>query len=300
MKTNLNIIRLLLAACVIFSHSPELVEGSRAHIPLVNYFGGIGLGGLAVRGFFILSGALIVGSWMTRPELIPFLTKRILRIYPAFLACSVICLCIIAPLVSQFYWREFAPLSALKRILFLQEVSGIGSTFYATHCPDLNTPMWSIGFEFACYLMVAGLGTLGILRGRLSACALLGLMMIATAAIYDWHPVPTWQLKLAKFPELAAWFLFGANLYFNRGWIAGLARFVPAIPLDISYGLYLYGWPTQKLILWFWPTLAPLTLSLLALPIAATLGWLSYRLVEEPFLRLKRSTRQTILEKRFA
>lgn len=281
MKTNLNVLRLFLASCVIFSHSPELIEGTRNHIPLVAYFGGLGLGGLAARGFFILSGALIGASWMNQPELIPFLRKRVLRIYPAFIACSLVCLLVVAPLVSVNYWHEFAPLSALKRALCLQEVVGISSTFAGSHNPDLNTPMWSIGFEFACYLMVAGMGALGILRGRLTACALLGLMLIMSALCFEWHPVVPWQAKLSKLPELASWFLLGSNLYLNRFFIAGLGRFIPAVNVDISYGLYLYGWPIQKLILWYWPDVSSIMLSLSALLLAGVVGWLSFVLVEK-------------------
>ncbi len=56
---------------------------------------------------------------------------------------------------------------------------------------------------------------------------------------------------------------------------------------DVSYGMYLYGWPVNKLVLWWGPQqLAPA----LALTYALTLvmAWLSWVLIESPALRLKR------------
>jgi len=48
-------------------------------------FGTQPLGAMAVDGFFLLSGFLIVQSWATDPNLGRFLLKRVLRIYPAFI-----------------------------------------------------------------------------------------------------------------------------------------------------------------------------------------------------------------------
>lgn len=57
---------------------------------------------------------------------------------------------------------------------------------------------------------------------------------------------------------------------------------------DLSYGLYLYAWPVQQLLLHRWPALDPVPHILLtlcgAIPLAAT----SWRLVERPALDLKR------------
>ena len=58
---------------------------------------------------------------------------------------------------------------------------------------------------------------------------------------------------------------------------------------DISYGLYLYGWPTQKLLLWYFPFLSPWLLFLFSLVIGCIMGWISWHLVERPFLALAKS-----------
>ena len=58
--------------------------------------------------------------------------------------------------------------------------------------------------------------------------------------------------------------------------------------MDLSYGVYLYAFPVQQLlVLHFAPNLTPLRLFLAATVITCGLAALSWHLVEEPFLRLK-------------
>ena len=57
---------------------------------------------------------------------------------------------------------------------------------------------------------------------------------------------------------------------------------------DISYGVYLYGWPVQKLLLLTWPSLSPWTLFAWSLVGSAVAGWGSWCWIERPFLQLRR------------
>lgn len=56
---------------------------------------------------------------------------------------------------------------------------------------------------------------------------------------------------------------------------------------DVSYGVYLYGWPVQKLILWYFPATTPWMLFLQASLVSLLLGAASWYMVEKPFMRLK-------------
>ncbi|MDB5685422.1 MAG: acyltransferase 3, partial [Rhizorhabdus sp.] len=82
---NIGFLRLMLAGAVIVSHSPGTIDGNGSREPLRMLFDNISLGDVAVDGFFMLSGYLIVQSMMTTPRLIDYLAKRVLRIYPAFI-----------------------------------------------------------------------------------------------------------------------------------------------------------------------------------------------------------------------
>ena len=83
---NFDFLRLVLALTVIFSHS-YIVAGKTNKEPLFRLTGGqVGAGGLAVTGFFILSGFLITKSWLHAAGLWDYLRHRVLRIYPGYLA----------------------------------------------------------------------------------------------------------------------------------------------------------------------------------------------------------------------
>ena len=58
--------------------------------------------------------------------------------------------------------------------------------------------------------------------------------------------------------------------------------------VDLSYGLYLYAWPIQTLLVWYYRSINPWLMFVLALGMSAGLAWLSWRFVEEPALTLKR------------
>lgn len=67
---------------------------------------------------------------------------------------------------------------------------------------------------------------------------------------------------------------------------------------DLSYGLYLYGWPVQQLLAPYFSgphssgPLAPYLLTLTVLPPALACAWASWHFVEKPSLRLKPKPRR--------
>jgi peptidoglycan/LPS O-acetylase OafA/YrhL len=56
---------------------------------------------------------------------------------------------------------------------------------------------------------------------------------------------------------------------------------------DLSYGIYLYGWPIQKLLFWYFPDYSPWVLLPLTFAMSCLAGYLSWELVEAPFLNRK-------------
>jgi peptidoglycan/LPS O-acetylase OafA/YrhL len=79
-------LRILFATLVILSHAQEIPTGDRAAeflSRLTRRY--LTFGDLAVDGFFLLSGYLIVKSWQYDPEPINYLRKRVLRIVPGYL-----------------------------------------------------------------------------------------------------------------------------------------------------------------------------------------------------------------------
>jgi peptidoglycan/LPS O-acetylase OafA/YrhL len=56
---------------------------------------------------------------------------------------------------------------------------------------------------------------------------------------------------------------------------------------DVSYGVYLYGWPTQKLLHWNYPMMSPWVLFILSCCLSLFCGLISWHGIEKPFLKLK-------------
>jgi peptidoglycan/LPS O-acetylase OafA/YrhL len=87
--------------------------------------------------------------------------------------------------------------------------------------------------------------------------------------------------------ELALLFLGGYLLiYFAFSAIPLLSRFQTAP--DISYGIYLYGWPVQMLLIWYIGGITPIGVFFLAMAICFLLGLVSWYSIEKPFLKLKK------------
>ena len=164
---NIGALRLFLAYAVIVSHSPEMLDGNRSRELLVNMGSHVTLGGLAVDGFFILSGYLIAASFLSSRSLLTFLRSRILRIYPAFLVAFLVCLLLVGPAAGgDLHSIGFSgALSAIGRALLLEEPRLPGA-FHSLPIPSLDGSMWTIRYEFRCYLAVAMLGALGLLERR--------------------------------------------------------------------------------------------------------------------------------------
>lgn len=54
---------------------------------------------------------------------------------------------------------------------------------------------------------------------------------------------------------------------------------------DISYGVYLYAWPAEQLLLLYYPTMPLVPLGLTTFAIAVFCGWLSWHGIEKPVMQ---------------
>ena len=335
-NNNFNLLRFLLATLVILSHSFELVDGNGHREILRRIFGTVTFGELAVDGFFLLSGFLIVQSWSRTPNLLDFLQKRALRIYPGFIVASLVCAFAVGPLGSDphRYFAQFHLLRFLEGVLLLR-IPLVPPVFQGQPYPSINGSMWTIGYEFRCYLLVALLGLCGVVArkwwwlGLSGAFLLLSLRpeFVTRMSPHELRGLSQDPVTLIRFLSLfctgGSFYLFRERIRYHGGWalIAALLlvaclfgaktahfglvvggayvlfwfAFTPFTPLqrfqtwpDISYGVYLYGWPVQKLLLWYLPALSPWFLFGIACTLSCGCGWLSWHLVERPALRLKR------------
>ncbi len=343
-ENNYDFLRFALASAVVFAHAYDAVNRGAFDEPLLGFtLGQFEIGQLAVAGFFIISGLLVTGSWERSPNFYDFIKNRVLRIYPGFVVCWLICMFVVAPL-SGLTWEQYrsqinVPLWIVK-IALLRGFGGYFS-FPANAEHMLNTSLWTIPYEFGCYLMVAALASFRrIRRQTIVAAAALSYVVVALGAISDprtngYFPSAVQHAAsvVAKIPAapLVCYFLMGAAFYILMerivfSWKIALVALVSIVvamkapPLlafvlpasltyllffiayhpqinfrgfgrrgDLSYGIYLYGWPIEQLLARFFePWLNGNRLFLLAMLPVCGLAYASWKLVEQPFLRLKR------------
>jgi len=79
-------------------------------------------------------------------------------------------------------------------------------------------------------------------------------------------------------------FFYGAIFISTRKFVLRYLR----IPLDISYGVYLYGYFIQQLIHMIWPQHGPYWNIAMSLPIACLMGYASFVFIERPMMQLGR------------
>lgn len=168
-RTNsLNLIRLVLAFMVLFAHGFYL-----AGLGTGPGFRGENLGGWAVFGFFTVSGYLITASRFANP-FGTYLLHRVARIFPAFLICLVVTAGIFAPVA---WWTEHRGLSGflstgtspieyvLSNALLKVNAMDVAGTPGPVPYPGAwNGSLWTLWFEFVCYLIVGVLVCLPVVR----------------------------------------------------------------------------------------------------------------------------------------
>ena len=186
----------------------------------------------------------------------------------------------------------------------------------------VDGPLWSLPCEMVMYLLVLALGVLRLLR----LAALLPLLALGLACLWFDTAQSAWFIGsvgwLTGFfvAGMILYKLRGAGIFNRWGMLLALAGLLASLPLhlfillfplfggylvialalapglpvipatrfgDLSYGLYIYGWPVQQTLLHLSGGLAWWQLFPLALALAGALAWLSWHLVEQPALRLK-------------
>ncbi|MFF2297419.1 acyltransferase family protein [Arthrobacter sp. NPDC058127] len=228
-------IRLGLAALVLFAHSFYLAgAGVGPHIR------GENLGGWAVAGFFALSGFLITGSRLTN-GLGEYLVHRVARIYPAFLVCLLVTIAVFAPLgylhqngsLEKYWSTETTPLRFVFSNLFLQ-MRQYDVSFTPASVPfagSWNGSLWSLYYEFLCYLVIATIGGLAwVRRSPVPMAVAFALSVTLYANLSALKPFIN-DVDFSLLAKLLPFFLGGALVQMLSSriglhWIAGLGSVV--------------------------------------------------------------------------
>ena len=242
---NFNFLRLVLALLVLLSHSFEIVDGNPRR-EIVNWLQpSMSFGGLGVQGFMLLSGYLVLQSWERDPHVGRFLARRALRVYPGFIVAVLVCAFVVGPLgaeASAYFAQLNVPRLLAKTLLLRSPSPETPPVFQGTHFPVVNGSMWTIVYEFRCYVLLALLGLLGVMRHPLwwlifsGAVALLSLLphlveRIAFPGMIFIFGNPLDFIRLLSFfCAGSCFYLLRARIHYKTPWAAmALMLLVPAV-----------------------------------------------------------------------
>lgn len=270
-RTNLlDWLRLIGAFAVIVGHSAVLI-GQHAIS-----FGRYEIHTYGVILFFLVSGYLISGSWMSDRNFMRFTIKRAFRIMPALIIVILITVFIVGPLTTKStnYFSDSQTWKYLWRNILLLPYHSLPGVFEYNTISAVNGSLWTLPVEVFMYVITPIL----VFLGRL-AC-------FSAAAILLMFPVQgeVMGFGLAGASSVIPFFLIGAGIKMSSLMIPNLGA--KRLPADISYGVYLTAFPVQQLLIQMNPSISVFQLIALTTALAGILGVLSWIWIEKPMLAL--------------
>lgn len=263
--------------------------------------------------FFAISGFLVTASWRSDPNVLRFAARRVLRLWPALAVMLAVCISLIAFMMAEAgdggLVLQVVTYLLPNFVFFWSD----GQFFQGNPVAYFNGQLWSVGVEMQCYIALAaiGLAARDRLRLALTVVAAIILGMYFTGRNFDATELPL-LFKTQVPVNMASMFLAGAlacvvPLLLDARVVAGavvagvacalaglsglaLVLLIPfvvvfvgikSLPVlrragrfgDLSYGIYLWTWPVEQVVVKLLGTKTPVLVLLpatlcLVLPLA--------------------------------
>jgi len=311
-SNNFTIIRLILAMMVIYSHS-YAVTGHPEPTMLGRSFGN-----LAVHGFFVLSGFLITESYLRSGDLQSFAIKRFFRIIPALVPAHFFA----AFLFNYFAGYASNPYPGLKNgPLWTLPWEGLMYTSIGIFgvLQILDRKIITSCLALGMLLVFTKIGTrndsveiiaplmllfvtgsfirlsqdyLNLRKFGIASAVVLALLFMPVLSDHAWkilHRLPwAWGPSLdfyqfRFFPYILAFSFF--MIFLARHFFYSIK-----IDVDLSYGVYIFGWPIQQsavaIIKSHGFSLHPLLLFAISVFLTTVIAAASWFFVERPMIQL--------------
>lgn len=326
-----DMLRLVAASAVVLHHAMKIEHDIVRDDWLFQFSGGYTqLGLLAVSIFFALSGYLITPGLVKSGNVIGYFSRRFMRIMPLLIVIVVSTALIIGPIFSSVSLAEYYSSKSTWR--YLQTIS----TILSLQLPGvvdydggdtINGPIWTLHFEWMCYIILGALAFVGVLAKRwvflaIYIAAIVTLIFIvgevpadesrnrvfmllflfsyfgAGVLIYLFGDILRWSLPIMGL-TLAALIAVWASP-FDYALAPALTAFLvvgiglikfPETPLttgvDLSYGVYLSHSVILMALMNIHPFQSWVVLFAIALPLSLLTAYASWTLIEAPALKYK-------------
>lgn len=276
-ENNFDLIRLFAAFEVALKHVLlEHLPATDADLWFLSVFPGVPI-------FFLISGFLIFKSYHHTGDLKRFAVNRVLRIYPALVACFIVAICFViasgyasaAILLTKEFWIYAAAQLTVLQIYNAPFLRGFGAG-------SLNGSLWTIAVELQFYVLTPLL--FWITRGRRWMWPLLFAVFVGAnllmRVIGETELLP--KLYSLSSPPWFFMFILGAWLFTRPDWVERIkATSLPAL-LAAYFAVTLAAWVLG--FRWGANWINPVSycvLAVLVMKLAYTKPWLSGKLLRQ-------------------
>lgn len=218
-RNNFDFLRIVAAVMVVFAHSYALTA-RMGEEPLVRFTGLEDFGSLGVSIFFVISGFLVTGSYMRRPNLPVFLGNRALRLLPALAVVVLVSAFVLGPLTTSLGKGAYLTSAKtwfypLRNVLIYPVDYVLPGVFDANPYPHIvNGALWTLRLEVSFYLAIAVLGWRQLLTLRTLSVLSVLLGLAYEVLVFAGPSVPAQALIFCRMGLL---FFLGATASAWRG-----------------------------------------------------------------------------------
>lgn len=160
---NFNLIRFIAAMLVLYSHSFSLATGMADAEPMRTTLG-ITWGSIAVDVFFVTSGFLITGSYLSRNNFWRFTWARVLRILPGLLIAVFFCVFVVGLAFTTLPVSEYLAHTQTWKYLIKNSVLLLGIEYRLPGVFEtlpweyaVNGSLWTLPYEVKMYIILAAI-----------------------------------------------------------------------------------------------------------------------------------------------
>lgn len=272
---SLGFLRFLLAAMVLLTHSFPLGGFSGGRDPMFGWTRGQDhFGGIAVGGFFVISGFLITRSLASAPSLPNYLWRRFLRVFPGFWVCLLVTAFVLGPLgwylerdtVAGYLSADPSAVDYVRRNFWLTiNQYNIGdlladTPYGRTGALAFNGSLWTLIYEVKMYLALGLLGLVGVVRRARPVVLVLlaGIWLVQLAEVLSPGGAGRVATVFAdlQLVRLSLAFLLGAAMFLYRDVVVmsrrGAVLAVVALVASVRLDVYMVVGVVALAYLWFW------------------------------------------------
>lgn len=320
-SNNLNLVKFIAALFVIISHAYPLCKGAEYNDILSDLSrNSIAFGSLAVALFFMSSGFFVTKSLLKSKDSKKYLHNRFIRIFPPLWFTLLVCILVCGLFFSTYsLGKYFLSSDFFKYCLnfILIPIHNLPGVFMNNIYPGvINGPLWTLPIEFVCYLVLLLAYKLNLVNKKsykyvalLFIVAFVGINLIPLSIkgyiqpcfLFFWgsfYWIYRDKITMNNTYFLISLVAFVLLIVLGYGHVASFL-FVPYLTLyiafclpqcnnrlaslgNLSYDIYLCGWPIQQMIISLFGGSMLVGMNILiSIPLSILVGYITYSLVEK-------------------